>query len=163
MSKHHFNCIDSASVGESHYNTHDEQYDSSEIQYNNSEVQSDRDTTSNNNDSKINNTQQPLRDINYESSFSRQRTSDLNNQPEIDLLFSEKELKENLTIESLNKTSLPSEEEPQQSEQNTQHSDYTQMHCYEYVNMIIVKALIVNALNEPITYNDTVTCREAQK
>ena len=37
------------------------------------------------------------------------------------------------------------------------------MHRYGHANMIIAKALAVNALNKPITYNDAITCREAPK
>lgn len=69
--------------------------------------------------------------INYESPFSRQSTSgsdyqsaELNDQFKTGLLSEEEESEENLIIESLNKISSPSEEGPQWSEQNTQHSDY---------------------------------------
>lgn len=154
----HIDHTNPANEGESHYNN---QYEISE-----------RDTTSNDDDSEANDTQQSLRDINYESPSPKWGTSGLNNLnnlndlndindwSEIDSLSDEEESEEDLTIESLNNFS-PSEEGLWRSEQNTQHSDYTQLHCYRHVNMVIAKALAVNALNKPITYNDAVTCREA--
>ena len=74
------------------------------------------------------------------------------------------ELKENLTIESLNKDSLPPEPEgPQHLEHNTHCSDYTQLHHFRCANMVITKALTVNVLNESIIYKNAITCVNAFK
>ena len=37
------------------------------------------------------------------------------------------------------------------------------MHRYGCANMVIAKALAVNALDEPITYKDAITCADAFK
>ena len=73
-------------------------------------------------------------------------------------------LKENLAIESLNEDSPPPElKGPQCLEHNTNCSDYTQLHHSEYANMVITKALAVNALNELIIYKDAITCADTFK
>ena len=166
--RRHIDYTNSASEGEPCYDTYNNWYNSSE-------KQSDRSTTSINNDNDANNTQHPPGDTNYGSPSPRPGTSGLNNLndlndlnninnlPEIGPLSDEEELEEDLAIEPLNKNSPPPEEGPRRSGQNTQRSDYAQMHCYGRANIVIAKALAVNALDKLITYNDAITCREAPK
>ena len=76
----------------------------------------------------------------------------------------EDELEEDLAIEPLNEDSPPPEPEgPQRSGRNTNRPDYTQLHCSRCANMVITKALAVNALDEPITYKDAITCADTSK
>ena len=166
--RRHIDHTNPASEGEPCYGTYNNRYDSSE-------KQSNRSTTSINDDSDANDTQHPPGDTNYGSPSPRRGTSGSNNlndpndlngindRPEIGPLSDEEESEEDLAIEPLNKNSPPPEEGPRQSGRNTQRPDYIQMHRYGRANMVIAKALAVNVLDKPITYNNAATCREAPK
>ena len=154
--KRRFDHTDSAGGEPHHYNAYDEPYNNSENESEDSDSKVDDgiDNTHHFVEETIERSRSPTQALVHRDEYDEDESEN----------ESEDESEEDLAIEPLNEDSPPPEPEgPQRSGRNTNRPDYAQLHRSGRANMVIAKALAVNALDESITYKDAITCADASK